>query len=238
MLQYRNIFLDRCYLSPPLALAPGGVVVDVGANVGLAAIFFHAAAPGARIHAFEPDGRLHAALAENFASHGVHGDAFNVAVSDRCGEGTLVVYVDATAMSGLYADLVEDRELTRRFLRNSGLEERDVDDLLDGRHRSVTQRCELTTLSAWLHDGGPDQIDLLKVNVEKSEEDVLAGLAPEHWPRIRQVVMQVHDLGGRLRRLYELLEARGFRVHVHQQSLLAGTPIYECVAVRPGGSRR
>jgi hypothetical protein len=43
------------------------------------------------------------------------------------------------------------------------------------------------------------------------EEAVLAGLDAEHWTHVRQFVIEVHDVGGRLDRLRALLEAHGFR---------------------------
>ena len=47
------------------------------------------------------------------------------------------------------------------------------------------------------------RIDLLKINVEKSELDVLRGLAPRDWPRIRQMVIEVDQLEDRYRRAVE-----------------------------------
>jgi acyl carrier protein len=42
------------------------------------------------------------------------------------------------------------------------------------------------------------RIDLLKIDVEKAEADVLAGIDPATWEKIDQVVLEVHDLPGRL----------------------------------------
>lgn len=41
-------------------------------------------------------------------------------------------------------------------------------------------------------------VDLLKVDVERAELEVLAGVQPAHWPRIRQVTAptQLVDLWG------------------------------------------
>lgn len=49
----------------------------------------------------------------------------------------------------------------------------------------------------------PREVGLLKANVERAEWDVLMGVREEHWPRIRQVSLQVGAGGlrtGRCRR--------------------------------------
>lgn len=84
------------------------------------------------------------------------------------------------------------------------------------RRRRRRVECELTTLSAALREHGIDAVDLVKVDVEGAEEAVLAGIEDADWPRLRQLVLEVHDVDGRPERLRRLLEARGFDVTVEQ----------------------
>ena len=58
---------------------------------------------------------------------------------------------------------------------------------------------------------GVERVDLLKVDVEGAEEAVLAGIPDATWPAIRQLVVEVHDVDGRLERLRRLLERCGYR---------------------------
>ena len=53
-------------------------------------------------------------------------------------------------------------------------------------------------------------MDLLKVDVEGSEEAVLQGINEETWPLIRQVVMEVHNVDGREERIDAVFRSRGF----------------------------
>jgi FkbM family methyltransferase len=71
--------------------------------------------------------------------------------------------------------------------------------------------CAVRTLSGMLASSGEDRIDLAKVDVEGAEEDVLMGVADADWPRIRQLVVEVHDVDGRAARLRAMLDARGYR---------------------------
>jgi 31-O-methyltransferase len=75
-----------------------------------------------------------------------------------------------------------------------------------------TYRCTMRTLSQELAASGFTQLDLVKIDVEGAEEDVLAGIDDADWPRIRQLVIEVHDVNGRLQRLSRMLAARGYVV--------------------------
>ncbi len=52
----REIFLDEEYRHRPLKNVQ--TIFDVGANVGMASLYFHTLYPGATIHAFEPNPKL------------------------------------------------------------------------------------------------------------------------------------------------------------------------------------
>jgi FkbM family methyltransferase len=81
------------------------------------------------------------------------------------------------------------------------------------RRRVRLQRhtCRIRTLPAAMRDAGVDEIGLAKIDVEGAEEAVLAGIDEATWPKIRQLVIEVHDVNGRLDRLQRLLETRGYR---------------------------
>jgi FkbM family methyltransferase len=71
--------------------------------------------------------------------------------------------------------------------------------------------CRLHTLSAMLKETGVASVDLVKIDVEGAEEEVLDGIDDADWPRLRQMVIEVHDVDGRVDRMADLLERRGYR---------------------------
>lgn len=77
-------------------------------------------------------------------------------------------------------------------------------------------------------------VDLLKVDVERAELDVLRGVADEDWPKIRQLVMEVHDLNGSLSAVRDLLDAKGHfaKCIVKQDSQLEGSTLYNLYAMQ------
>ncbi|HEV3001836.1 MAG TPA: FkbM family methyltransferase [Solirubrobacteraceae bacterium] len=232
-LQYRDIVATRAYLQYGLTVEPGDTVVDVGANVGISSLFFHWEAPGVRVVAVEPVPLLHEALEANLREHGVDGVALRCGLASEPGTAELTYYPEVTVMTSLYGDPEHDAAVTRAFLHNSGFAPADVDDFVADRHAAETVDCELRTLSDVLADEGVGEVGLLKVNVEKAERDVLAGVAEEDWPRIRQLTMQVHDLdAGHVAAVRDELAGRGYDVAVDQDPLLAGTDIHDVFAVR------
>ena len=82
-------------------------------------------------------------------------------------------------------------------------------------------------------DSGPG-VDLLKVDVEGEEYEVLRGIDAGDWPRIRQIVAEVHDKKGRLQQVTRLLEDKGFTVGFEKRQQLPSTfvDIYHVYAVR------
>jgi len=63
--------------------------------------------------------------------------------------------------------------------------------------------------------------------------DVLAGIRMEHWPKIRQVVIEVHDIAGRLKQITSMLREHGFELTVWQETALKNTGLYAIYALRP-----
>ncbi|WP_410652705.1 FkbM family methyltransferase [Amycolatopsis sp. cmx-4-54] len=230
---YREIFSARCWLDRGLRLRDGDVVVDVGANVGMAALFFHLERRDVRLLCFEPAPGPFDALARNVELHGMDATCRRVALGAEGGDRELTYYPDVTTMSGLRADPAADADVTRAYLRNSGFDEDDVWSFVPGPHTATTVPCRVETLSAEIRAAGLPRVDLLKVDVEKSEADVLAGIDTATWSLIGQVAVEVHDERGALAAVLGQLDAAGFDTQVRQDPLLAGTAIYDVAATRP-----
>jgi 31-O-methyltransferase len=77
--------------------------------------------------------------------------------------------------------------------------------------------CQVRSLSEVILEHDVAQIDVLKIDVEGSEWEVLSGLETGLWSRIRQAVVEVHDVGGRVGEMERLFQQHGFRTEVDQQ---------------------
>ncbi len=109
---------------------------------------------------------------------------------------------------------------------------RAVSDLATGAQRV---RCKLLTLDDLVRVAGIDEIALVKIDVEGAELDVLRGIGEETWPRVRQIVLEGHDQGGRLAHVRAMLEARGFTVTVRAPEIVSerGVESFLLFARRP-----
>jgi FkbM family methyltransferase len=225
---YRETFANAEYLKHGIALDDGAVVVDVGANIGMVTLFAAARARDARIVAVEPVVELARAITINAELHEVDATVLACALGSDAGEAELTYYPGNTAMSGVHADDDEDREVLRNYLlTGEGAEAiSQLDAMVADRMVAERRTCRVLTLSDVVACEQLDRIDLLKIDVEKAESDVLAGIGPAVWDIIDQIVIEVHDLDGRLGEILELLTQRGFVVALDRDQRLALTPCH------------
>lgn len=78
---------------------------------------------------------------------------------------------------------------------------------------------------------------IFKINVEKSELHVLQGIKPEHWPKIRQIILEV-DLDEHIAPILSLLETYGFEYLVRQDPLLQNTSLTYVYALQISQSQK
>jgi phthiocerol/phenolphthiocerol synthesis type-I polyketide synthase E len=237
---YDDIFEKRVYTSHGITLRPGDCVFDVGGNIGLFTVFVAHHVPGARIFSFEPAPPLFAILSANAAPYGDRVTLFNCGLSRAAGSADLTFYPHSSGMSSFYPDEREEKAALRTLIHNELAQGKEgvadilqyEEELVEQRFKSETWTCPLRTLSDVIREQGVARIDLLKIDVEKSELDVLAGLADDDWGKIEQAVLEVHDLGNRLREVTDLFRARGFAVTLEQEDLYRGSDRWNLYALR------
>jgi FkbM family methyltransferase len=218
-----------------VTLQDGCCVLDVGANTGLFTLFVCNRYPDARVFAFEPAPPIFEKLRANLAQYPTRAVALPQGLSDSQRSASIRYYPRMSANSGLYADAASESELTAQFLRNASKEGEELAaQLLQGAFEAQTFSCELTTVSQVLAQHGLESVDLLKIDVEKSEWDVLQGIEPGDWPKIHQLVIEIHDLDGRAARIRNMLEAQGYHCVLAQERSLRDTSLYQLYASRTG----
>ncbi|MET8582263.1 amino acid adenylation domain-containing protein [Streptomyces collinus] len=247
---YEEIFTNLEYLRNGVTLRDGDCIVDVGANIGLFTLFAGLRCPGARIYAFEPIPPVFDSLRRNVALHGLDATVFDCGLAAEAKEETFTFYRHNTVISSSRTTAEQAHEMVRSYLRNqeelthdgavAGDELVDalVDEVVDARLDSEQFTCRLRTLSEIIAEQGIDRIDLLKVDVENAEYEVLKGIHWRDWPKIRQLVVELHDIDGQLEKVETLLRALGYRVVSEQDNrLLRNTTLYNVYAVREDDER-
>ena len=236
---YRELFEERSYFQHGITLENGACVFDAGANIGLFDVLLGREWTDLQIYAFEPLPPIFEVLRLNTEVHGVPVRLFQHGLASAPGTAQFDYFPHASILSGRFADAEAEHDTVKQFLLSQLApgEEIPPDDVLEEllavRLERQSFTCELKTLSQVIAETGVERIDLLKVDVEKAELDVLLGIAEEDWPRIRQVVAEVHDLDGHLRQITDLLTRHGFEVATEHDTALNGLAIYNLYAWRP-----
>ena len=234
---YEEIFAAEGYLRAGVALPEGARVVDVGGHVGLFSLFVKTQRPDCKIYAFEAIPELAEMFQINAELHDIDAVITSCGIGREPGSAEFTYYPDMSMLSGRFADERDERRTVEQFIRNeqgAALADDVLAEMLTDRLHSVQVNVELRTLSQVIRDQRIAVIDLLKVDVEKSELDVLLGIEPEHWPLIQQVVVEVHDIDGRLDVIIGMLREHGFHATAEVGADLADTGLYSVYATRPG----
>jgi len=148
--------------------SPPQVIVDAGAHIGFAAVYFANRFPDARIFAIEPEAKNFEMLRKNVAPY-PNVIAIHAALWDR--EGDLGVIDRGTGTWGF---------MTRE--RADG----------DNRTAAFRHTIHATTVEAIMRDHHLDSIDILKIDIEGAEKEVFADSSA--WlGKVRSLIVELHD---------------------------------------------
>ncbi|HEY6802576.1 MAG TPA: amino acid adenylation domain-containing protein [Pyrinomonadaceae bacterium] len=247
---YQDIFNDQIYLKHGITVSDGDCVFDVGANIGMFSMFVSQLAKDVRVFAFEPIPAVFELLRINGSLYGPGVKSFNCGLGAEAAATTFTYYPNFTLMSGRYADVVLEEQVARAYMAhqfenlshdsNGGIERQlqaqYSDELMSGRFERELVHCPVKTLSSIINENQVDRIDLLKIDVERSEAEVLAGIEPGHWKKIRQIVIEVEDEDGRLDQVISILKDKGYRVVVDREESLSQTSLHNLYASRETAS--
>jgi amino acid adenylation domain-containing protein/non-ribosomal peptide synthase protein (TIGR01720 family)/FkbM family methyltransferase len=233
---YKEIFKDASYLKHGITLPADACVMDIGANVGFFSVFLNVLSEDIRVYSFEPIPEVFNMLAANRSLYNIKGKAFKLALLDKEDELEFVYYPQMTILSGIGEDRNKVKEVVRSYVENSeneSLGTAEIDALLEMKLESRKITIQAKTLSQVIAEEKIEQIHLLKVDVENSEHLVIGGLAAADWDRIENIIIEVHDVDGRLDKMKALLEEKGFQANIEKENLLSKDDVlYNIYALR------
>jgi amino acid adenylation domain-containing protein/FkbM family methyltransferase len=239
---YNEIFVLQAYLRHGITINEGDCIVDAGANIGLFTVFASRLARGLRVISFEPNPAAFECLKANAEAWNPSARCLPLGLSQENGWAELTFFEGLSLLSGFHADAATEREVVKNYVLNqqagsTGDEplSPEIDEVIDHQLRAKKVTAQVRTLTSVIAEEGLDRIDLLKVNVEKSELEVLLGLGPADWPKIRQLVVEV-DLRENTEPITRLLEGHGYEVLVEQDPLLRKTELCYVYAIRPSAT--
>ena len=241
------------YFKNGIEVHEGDTVFDVGANIGLFTLKVNELCnQNVNVYAFEPIPDTFEVLQRNAQRWNPERlKVFPCGLSDKSQTVTFSYYPNSPALSNAYPD--DSKELTDQLkatiLRNLEFAPQFVRRLrflppflrsfvFDklGKRSFQTQQviCQMITVSDIIHEYNIQRIDLLKVDVEKSELNVLLGIEKQHWSKIKQLCIEIHDLENRVEKIIALLKVHGLsKITVEQEPIFKGSNIFSLYALRP-----
>jgi FkbM family methyltransferase len=181
-----EIFVLREYEVPGVSWNELRTIVDVGANVGAATLWFAGRAPQATIVAVEPAATATESLSRNVLTNHLE-DRVHV-VRAALGDRTGTLYLD-NSRSTVFA-----RTSAQASARSEVVPSVSLPELLD--------RFDLS------------EVDLLKLDCEGAEFDVLLSCEEDVLRRIRLMVGEYHASGREVGTLTDRLEDAGFTTRI------------------------
>jgi len=236
---YNEVYSDNVYLQHGISIKDGDVIFDVGANMGIASLYFAQQAKNLQFFTFEPVPAIFEVLEANLArlkpDHTVKN--YNIGLSDYSGTTEIKFLPKDSGESAIipfdmeykvqkmvehYDQAVEPfvpaakfvPKFLRKFVVRLGVKKL---------QKGINVSCQLRTLSEIIAENGIETINLLKIDAENYESHVLAGIKEDDWVKIQQIAMEVHthikDGENLLQEFIELLTNKGFTCYEGEESL-------------------
>jgi FkbM family methyltransferase len=152
------------YRLQDLTFAPGDVVIDVGAHVGVVSCYLAKKWPGVELYAFEPVPANFARLKRNLGANGCH-DAWLACVAVGADTQPITLYGDPNTNTGHYGAF------------DSG------PVAIEAKRLSLVDLIEQTPIS---------RIALLKLDCEGAEYEIIYGMG-DLLGRVDHLIMEVHE---------------------------------------------
>ena len=197
-------------------------VIDIGANIGMFALWTEPQIPQGRLIRIEPNPRALECLRMNVENALRNVDVVAVPRAARTQHGTGV----SSRLGGDRAQRRGRGAVVRYPIPDGAVHALAV---AGGSRESVTSTSimvEQMSLPHIMDEHGIGRVNLLKIDCEGSEYEVLRSLDVAHWARIERVVIEYHDFGRDRndRELMDILRSTGFEaevVHTFMEGLSA-----------------
>ncbi len=237
------------YFSHGIELHDGATVVDVGANIGVFGVRTLQKQSSVSVIACEPVPAIFKCLEDNAKRHGEgRFIPLECGISSQPGKAEFTYYPNSPALSTARPEQWTPEALEKAVegnLKNPPADLWYVKYLpkffarwfaARMRQKAETFECALKTISNLIAEHQLHAIDLLKIDCEGAEYDCLIGIEETDWNKVKQVVVEVHDVDDGLARVKARLSEMGLKhVIVEQGPAWEGTKLFNIFARRVEG---
>lgn len=190
ILTFNEVIKDQVYKNILAALDRCETVIDLGANIGLASLYFAGHYPRARVLAVEPNPPTYKILTANLK---------NLVEAGRC--RTL-----QAAVWGSEKKLVADRSKAEEDHYSAFATREADDDRQDG-----GETMQGLPVNRIISESGFGRVDLMKVDIEGAEVELFKG--DLDWLKVvGAIAIEFHEDSRAVTRFDEVMQAYGFRI--------------------------
>lgn len=183
-----EVFNDHCY-TRDLSTATTGVVLDLGANIGIATIGFLLHSPGLRVHAYEPHPSVRERLSQNLLQNDI--------------KHRVCVYPEAISQRNSLATLMSPGQ---------SMDSR----ICESEETHAGTQVVTVSLATVFDRVASEKIVMVKLDIEGAEAPALEACPPMHLAKAERYVIEYHnDLSiDALGRCERCLQLAGFATRV------------------------
>jgi len=225
-------FKQGQYRRPGYELRATDTVIDIGANIGMFALWAEPQIPHGRLICIEPNPRVLECLRLNISRNDLRNvDIVPIALGAKDGTMELVCHPGWEALA--YNTAVD-----APWFFNKSASGRTIRWLMQRLRRQTHQTAgsapivvSQRSLAGVMDERAIAAVNFLKIDCEGSEYEILRGMDADHWARIERIVIEYHEFGGRSHReLMDILRSNGFEVERERTILtrlfsIAGAPV-------------
>ncbi|HEX8125474.1 MAG TPA: FkbM family methyltransferase [Allosphingosinicella sp.] len=203
-----EVFVERQYARDGFAIGETDTVVDVGANMGIFALWAAPQAPRGRILSIEPIPELADCLDASLRENSISNVSVVRNALGRPGAKIELCYYPGFNIISHQSDFRRPAYArAKMYLKNFRTWSRPA---------RVEARC--VSLGGLLDDRGVERVNFLKIDCEGGEYEVMRGMRPQDWRRIDQLVVEFHEYRKDQdhTEIVRILEGNGFEVAIEK----------------------
>ena len=170
---YQQIFIDKEYNF--IANLPPETIIDAGANIGLASIYFTNKFPKAKIIAIEPEIENFELLKKNISKY-PNIIPLCVALWDRVGQ----------------IDLFDTGLGTNAYMVGGATVQSGINGIIKTPKHDFRSLVNTVTIEKILEDYNLDRVDILKIDIEGAEKEVFNN--SRNWiQKVNAIIIELHE---------------------------------------------
>ena len=219
-------------------------IIDVGANIGIFGLELSARYPNINIISFEPIINIISILKANASiSNNKYFKVYNYGISDKAESIEFTYFPNAPALSSSNDEIWNSGdELIEAFggsLENAPEKLWWKNFVPKFTYPYFAKRliknqtkinCTVKPLSIVIDSLSIEKIDLLKIDCEGNEQKVIDGIEKNNWDIIKQLIIEINDIEGRLDYIKSKLIKLGYTTRIIQEASLKNTKLYNLFA--------